>query len=85
MKEHTCGNCKHLVKVGSRNWIFGCERTGSVVPHSADYSKDEIIFWRVPVECPRPDSEVVKSQKQAPKKVWVHKTTTDFTEVKDVQ
>ncbi len=78
--EKTCGNCKNLTKIGNRNWIFGCELSGFVVPHSADYTKGEIIFWRVPTSCPISDGSVVKSEKQAPKKDWVVKTVSDFME-----
>ncbi len=69
--ENTCGNCKNLIShdTAMGGNFYGCKVTGFVVPHHWD--SEEAIFWRVPVNCPRPDSEVVKSETKAPRKDWV--------------
>ena len=73
MREFTCGNCKSLHLGCDRFHVAGCKETGFVVPHGMDNTGDvaKFEFWRVPISCPRPDSEVVKSEKQAKRKDWV--------------
>ena len=51
--------------------MIGCEATGYIVPHEANYQSGDVIFWRVPTECPLSDAIVSKSDKQANKKDWV--------------
>lgn len=61
--EHTCGNCAHLVGkefMGS-GVVMGCDKTGAIVPHNANFPEDKVIFFRVPEDCPRPDSEIRRS------------------------
>lgn len=71
--RYTCAGCENLIKLPGfgNSHIFGCDKTGFVVPHSADFQKNEVIFWRIPIYCPLPDSEVRKSEKLAAKKHWV--------------
>jgi hypothetical protein len=40
---------------------------------------ERAIFWRVPMGCQRPDSEVEKSDTKAPERDWV---TVEHGEVK---
>lgn len=54
--------------------VWFCMKTEYVIPHSSERLDDgewKSVFWRVPTACPLPDSEVLKSEKQAPKKDWV--------------
>ena len=83
--EKTCGNCPFLKISGTKRAAFaGCIKTGFIVPHSWDGQKDEnqFVFWRIPTECPLQNSDILKSEKQAPKKDWVVKSLADF-EVKE--
>lgn len=61
-KLTTCEKCEHRK---SENMGFlsieGCGLTGLVIPHAAATGQDT-IFYRVPLECPRPDSEVIKQE-----------------------
>lgn len=68
----TCHGCKHLKRHDLRGGaFFGCEATGYVVPHQANMTPGEVTFWRIPLECPLPATEVKKSSKQAKQKEWV--------------
>lgn len=75
--RHTCGGCEQLkrIDIDGMGIVFGCRKTECVVPqHVHRDSPDkrwEVIFWRVPLECPLPDSQVVKSAQKAPQKYWV--------------
>lgn len=79
MKETTCGNCKNLKfsNMGGLALAYcGASKGGSIVPHRGELtngrgSDTEVVLWRVPEFCARPDSEVLKSEKQAPQKQWV--------------
>jgi len=73
-REATCGNCPNLI-VGAMNCLV-CEPEDAIVPH--DFDGETYILWRVPVFCPREDSEVVKSEKMAAKKQWVKRNKSDF-------
>jgi len=73
-RELTCGNCPHL-RVGAMNWLF-CQKIDAAIPHN--YDGEEYILWRIPITCPRPDTEVSKSEMQAPKKYWVKKQKVDI-------
>lgn len=62
-KLTTCENCENLnIENIFGLKLAGCKLTGLAVPHSSDSEKDEMIFHRVPLACPRPDSEVVKKE-----------------------
>lgn len=55
-----CGMCVDLVKTEVFRAVFyGCGRTGLVVPQTSG-SDEGAVFHRVPMSCPRPDSEVIK-------------------------
>lgn len=78
--EKTCGNCPKInVSDAMGMLIFGCKETGFVIPHYASNVEKEVIFWRVPNECPRSSNEVFKSEKKAPQKDWIIKTFADFS------
>jgi hypothetical protein len=77
--ETTCGNCKEVNFDPNSRWaVAGCKLTDFVIPHYCEHTEKRLTFWRVPEACPRPDSEVKKSAKQAPKKQWVIKSFSDF-------
>lgn len=77
--EKTCGNCPNVNVSGRKGWqIVGCKSTGYVIPHHTVYDDDRVTFWRVPLECPRDDNEVLKSEEQAPETEWVTKNLSDF-------
>lgn len=61
-KLTTCENCENR-KSEDMGFISieGCALTGLVIPHSAETGK-ETVFYRVPMECSRPDSEVEKRE-----------------------
>lgn len=70
IKRKTCAGCKHLEKtcIAMGAMIFGCSKTGKVVPHRSQRSKTaragfEVTFWRVPLECPLPDEQAEKRKK----------------------
>jgi len=48
--------------------VYYCKRTNLVLPGNHD--KDSSVFYRVPMECPRPDDEVMKSEKPIARKDW---------------
>ena len=66
---HGCQNLKHQEMMGAQ--IAYCGATGFVVPHHFQSDPMEVTYWRVPMKCPLPDSEVVKSEEKAPRKDWV--------------
>lgn len=75
-KRKTCGGCSHLKSDSTFGAaVMSCEKTGFVVPHSSEQERrggpSTVILWRVPQSCPLPDIEVLRSDKQAPKKEWV--------------
>lgn len=80
MREKTCGNCKNIRVTDIMGlYIFGCSKSECIIPHGACSKTKKVTFWRVPKLCPRSDDEVLKSDKQAPKKEWVIKLFSDFT------
>lgn len=60
-KRDTCGGCPHLMATKGAFQIIGCEVTGNVVPHSAEYVSDKLSLHRIPMDCPLPDDEVSKN------------------------
>jgi hypothetical protein len=57
--------------------VWHCTETEYVIPHSSerlDSGEWKCTFWRVPMDCPLPDHEVLKSEKQAPKRDWIETT-----------
>jgi len=73
----TCYECPNLKLNNTRSMVVaycGARDKGPVIPHASDLSDDEtkwdLTFWRVPMECPLPDTEVLKSEKRAPVKDW---------------
>lgn len=73
-RELTCGNCPNAQLSSGVIGIIHCGISGEVIPHSVDYAAGDITFHRVPPQCPRPDSEVRKSDKAANPTQWVHTT-----------
>lgn len=75
--RRTCGGCNNLKRqdIDGMGFIFGCEKTECVVPHHLHRDNPakswEVIFWRVPQECPLPDTKVLKSATRAPQRYWV--------------
>lgn len=60
-KLRTCARCAHLRRKDVVGMSFAyCGQTKDVVPQYADAETGSIHFWRVPLECPRPDDEVYK-------------------------
>lgn len=79
MKESTCGECKNLKfsNMGGMALAY-CDATDGefIVPHKSVRGNSRTVhtnvtLWRVPEFCPRPNSEVLKSETQAPEKEWV--------------
>ena len=70
----TCARCEHLrtQRLNRGMCIVSCGRTGFVVPHAYDGANDpdRATLWRVPRECPRPDTEVEMRDKPLPEKEW---------------
>jgi len=79
-KEVTCGNCPFVMKTPGIVQVIGCKKTDNVVPHRADYEVGIVTFWRVPMDCPRPTSEVAKSETKAKKVRWVEKKIHDIAD-----
>lgn len=84
MKALNCGNCPHLdVQPIANMCVVGCGKTGKMVPHQADngpLGKGPITItcWRIPMNCPRPDTDVEnRSPDNTPSKTtW---TTFEWT------
>lgn len=71
VREKTCASCKNLQLFGSsRNGFYGCNKTGEVVPHEFNGGEGWAKFWRIPMNCPRLNSEVEKSSVKIPEKEW---------------
>lgn len=75
--RRTCAGCEHLTENLMPNrmgFFMSCGKSEMVVPHRSAISDDgksfEMTFWRVPLECPLPDDEVLKSENRAPQKYW---------------
>jgi hypothetical protein len=76
----TCHGCASLEKndIAMSGVVYSCKATGRIVPHQSQRNADrawETTFWRVPLECPLAEGEVIKSAKQAPASEWVTITT----------
>ncbi len=70
MSRHTCGGCANLKRHDMMGCpVYSCQATGFIVPQSS--TKELATFTRVPLECPLPAAEVVKSEKPAAKRHWV--------------
>jgi len=75
----TCAGCKHLkrhITPALSGLFMGCNITESVIPHSSrpvdgERGEWEVIFWRVPLECPLSDGVVFKNEERAPRREWV--------------
>jgi hypothetical protein len=77
--EHTCGNCEEIKFDKNSRWaVAGCKLTDLVIPHFCEHDKKRLTFWRIPNDCPRPDTEVKKSERQARQNQWVIKKFSDF-------
>lgn len=73
MQRDNCHGCKHLKCheiPNTKIWYCGHKdpKDGPIVPHESN--PEGATFWRVPMSCPLPDTEVKKREKQAPKKTW---------------
>lgn len=61
-----CGSCVDLARAPALNSIiYSCRRTGYIIPQQTEIvpgidGKQITDFLRVPMSCPRPDSEVIK-------------------------
>ncbi|MCH2459111.1 MAG: hypothetical protein MK186_13845 [Henriciella sp.] len=68
----TCRDCEHLDEMEWPNdmRLFGCKKTGFTIPHAASSEDQQATFFRIPLECPRPDSEVEKKGDKQPHKHW---------------
>lgn len=66
---HGCPNLKHQEIM--RAQVAHCAVTGFVIPHHFKSDPLEVTYWRVPMACPLPDTEVVKSEDKAPRQHWV--------------
>lgn len=75
----TCGNCEHVTSTKISRMpgvsIWGCEKTGLIIPHHTELEDgvETVTFWRVPMDCPLDDTEVMKGEKKAPENDWVIK------------
>lgn len=70
-----CAGCKNLKETrirGSGFPVFGCATNNKVVPHETTTraSDHKVVFSRIPMWCPLPDSDVVKREAPAPQKTW---------------
>ena len=75
----TCGDCPHLKRMEMMACpVFFCGKTDFMVPQSADGVRGIATFHRIPLECPLPDTEVVKSAKPAAKKHTTTRTAPDW-------
>ena len=65
----TCATCPNLEyeSLGSTR-VFGCRLTGEMTPHAT--TPGVATFWRVPTECPRPDTDVDKRETRALRCEW---------------
>ena len=75
-KRTVCADCKNLKKdmIGEFGFpLYGCLITGHVIPHGTNTIDDKhvTIFWRIPITCPLPNSEVTKSLDKAPESEWI--------------
>lgn len=67
-KLETCETCEHLeaMKTVGGFPLYGCSETGFVIPHGTepDTIREgyDTTFYRVPMDCPLPDDEVVKRE-----------------------
>lgn len=65
----TCAKCPALTCKQLRSArVYGCSHTDTIVPHSTDSEK--AVFWRIPLECPLPDSEVHKAETRVDEQEW---------------
>lgn len=74
----TCAGCPNLAKnrIPMNGVVCSCAVTGFVIPHHSKAGRDawELTYWRVPENCPLPDSEVRKSAERAPVGEWYTET-----------
>ena len=76
--EKTCGNCENVKFNNNNGWgVFGCKKTGFVIPHQANFIEGVVIFTRIPSCCPS-KGNFYKSKEPADKKDFVIKTFKDF-------
>lgn len=82
MRSVTCAGCPHLRHGDFMGLAFAfCDFDGTgngpIVPHDATLESGKrgdatlVTLWRVPLECPRPDSEVDKRTTKAKPSEWV--------------
>lgn len=72
-RRETCFGCKNLAKqkIAMGGCVAYCAVDNSIVPQHFQSNPPEITYWRIPLDCPLPDSEVKKSETKANKKKWV--------------
>lgn len=79
MKRKTCAECQNLEStLMMRTMTFSCKETGAMVPHHC--AEGQATFWRVPLNCPLPDSEVLKGRYMVHPNDWVKLSTADMVE-----
>ena len=72
-QRKTCHGCQHLKHepIAMGGTVAYCGETGGVVPHHFQSDPVEHTYWRVPMNCPLPDTEVLKRENKAPRRDWV--------------
>jgi len=75
MKIKTCGECEHKVgKVPVPGFvkIWGCGLSDPMwaIPQNSVSETKTTTFKRIPLDCPRPRSEVVRSSKPQNPSAW---------------
>ncbi|MAW08342.1 MAG: hypothetical protein CME61_08720 [Halobacteriovoraceae bacterium] len=71
-KLKTCRDCHNLMahEFPGGMKIYGCEPTGLTIPHGSSSEEKQATFWRVPMDCPRPDDEVMRQEEKRPHRDW---------------
>lgn len=78
-KRETCGDCPHLKTspLPMNMLVAYCGKTEDIIPHRSQLEQNKIriqmTFWRVPLWCPLPNTEVVKRElgEKAPSQKWL--------------
>jgi hypothetical protein len=87
VKRKTCHGCSNLKYLNMPMSVMaGCDKLsdGNMVLVPQRFKRDTITFWRVPENCPLPDSEVKKSADKADWRDWVEVEITEIKELNDL-
>lgn len=70
--RHTCFGCPHVdtMAMPLGGCVVYCTKTNAMVPQHWQSHPPRITYWRVPMNCPLPDTEVIKSAEKAPEDLW---------------